>query len=92
MIKIRENPEKNKGINKFIDSKTHEGLRGKILAIHISGKKAIILATNQTCDNKSVLWGKLYLIEEFDPNKYPITKAKVDEIPNNKQWRMVLDD
>ena len=89
MIEIGENPEGLRNINKFIDSKTHEGLRGKILAIHKSRKKAIILAMNQTLDNMSVQWGKMYLIEEINPDKYPMTKTIVSEIPKNAEWKIV---
>ena len=88
MITIGDNPQKLKGINKFITKTEHEGLRGKILAIHISGTKAIILCMNTSFDG-DCKWGNLYLIKEKDADSYPDLVKRVKEIPSTKQWKII---
>ena len=84
MIEIGNNPEKEKGFNKFI-AQSRDGMRGKIVAIHQYPKKAIILAMN-TSIKEDVEWGKFYLIKETNSEQYPFTVRKVMRIPNKNDW------
>lgn len=87
MIKIGENPQGTVGINKFIGIEG-EGLREKIIAMHKSKKKAIVL-----CMNTGILdpakWGALYLINENTESSYPVVVKCVMEIPDEKGWSIV---
>ena len=87
MIEIGNNPEKEKGFNKFI-AQSGDGMRGKIVAIHQYPKKAIILAMN-TSIKEDVEWGKFYLIKEREIDQYPFVVRQVMKIPNNEMWRII---
>lgn len=83
-IRHNENPEGVSGVNKFL-AKSGDGLRGKILAINIDKREAIVLSMNSSMKG-DVKWGKLYLIRETDQNEWPRVVKPVDAIPDNKQW------
>ncbi len=82
-IKVGDNPQNLKGINKFLSG--NEGLRGRLIAIHKNEKEAIILCLNNSF-NGSVEWGKLYLIKETNPKNYPEMIKKVSSIPTTEDW------
>jgi len=88
-INVGDNPEGDPKINKFIDSKTNEGLRGKIVALKDNKKEAIILAMNGSFGQGGVKWGELYHIIEKDPDQFPFTKKKVTSIPSTKNWKIL---
>ena len=88
-IRVGDNPEGDPKINKFIDSKTNEGLRGKLIALKDNKKQAIVLAMNSSFGKGGVKWGELHLVEEKDPDQFPFTKKKVNSIPNTKDWNIV---
>jgi len=88
MIQIGENPEGDQNINKFLSAEG-EGMRGVIVAIRIDSKQAIVLALNSAFDG-SVEWGKLYLVEEKNPNEYPKVIKQVDSVPKVKSWKITL--
>ena len=85
MIKIGDNPEKTKGINKFI-GQDGEGYRWKIIALHKSRKEAIILAMNT---GTKIRWGKIYHITEDNPKEYPQVKSLVLRVPNSPDWEII---
>jgi hypothetical protein len=88
MIRLGENPEGYKGVNKFL-SPEGEGVRGVIIALHVDRKQAIVLALNSTFDG-SIEWGKLYLVKEKNPDEYPRVIRQVDSVPNVKSWKVTL--
>lgn len=85
MIEIGENPEKIKGINKFI-GQDGDGYRGKLIAIHKDKKRAIILAENS---GSKVDWGNFYLVAEKKAHEWPIVIAKISCVPNEEGWKVV---
>ena len=88
-IEIGQNPEGVKGINKFI-ARSGEGHRGKIIALHESKKRAIVLSMNTSFEKKGgVVWGKLYLVEEENPDEYPKVVEGVSSVPNSEEWTVV---
>lgn len=88
-IKVGENPEGIKGINKFI-AKNGEGHRGKIVALSKDKMEAIILSMNTSCNRKDgVVWGHLYLIREDNPEEFPKVIEGVNSIPNTDEWKML---
>lgn len=86
MIKIGENPEKTKGINKFIGT-DGEGHRGIIIARKSNKKEAIILAETS---GTTVEWGNLYLIKEHEADHYPVVVKRVMRIPNESGWKILI--
>lgn len=89
VIKVEENPEGFRGINKFI-AKNGEGHRGKIIAIHSNKKEAIVLAMNSSCKkHDGVVWGKLYLIREDSSEEWPRVVKGANSIPNTKNWEIL---
>ena len=90
-IKIGDNPEQVPGVNKFI-AECGEGHRGKVIALHKSKKKAIILAMNTSIEGRDeggVLWGELYLVAETDPDNYPEVVERVTAVPFSEDWQIV---
>lgn len=80
MIEIGHNPEGDKkNGNKFI-SPGGEGQRGTIIALSEKKTEAIVLALNSSFKG-DVKWGRLYLIREEDPDKWPIVDEEVTAIP-----------
>jgi len=90
-IKIGDNPEQAPSVNKFIAA-CGEGHRGKVIALHKSKKKAIILAMNTSIEGRAeggVLWGELYLVAETDPDNYPEVVERVTAVPFSEDWQIV---
>lgn len=87
VIRIGDNPQGLAGINKFI-AKSGDGMRGTLIALHSSGKKAIVLAMNTSIAN-DVEWGNQYLIEEKKPDQYPIVVRRVSSIPDSPGWKVI---
>ena len=79
MIKLRDSPEGY--LNKFI-SREEEGMRGILLAVNDNSTQAIMLATNSAFD-KSVQWGRMYLVQELNPKEYPRLVKRVQIIPHD---------
>lgn len=88
-IKLGQNPENESGVNKFVDVKKGEGLRGRMLAISKNKKKAIILSMNKSIYSDGVKWGKLYEVEEKKSGQYPILKKEVTKIPDTEDWTIL---
>ena len=86
-INVGDNPQKTPKLNKFI-AKSGDGLRGKLLARTINGKRGIILAQNSSFAG-DVKWGKLYEVVEKKPTEYPVVKQEVKKIPDTKNWEML---
>lgn len=70
-IKIGENPEGAKGINKYIET-DGDGWRGVIIALNKDHTEAIIKGDSR---------GGLLLVREDDPKNYPIAIRTVKKIP-----------
>jgi hypothetical protein len=90
-IEVGDCPEGLPNINKFI-AICGEGHRGKVIALHKSKKKAIILAMNNSIaekDEGGVLWGEMYLVEETNPDEYPKVVERVTEVPFSEDWQIV---
>lgn len=86
------NPEGLPGYIKFIAGT--EGLRGALIAVYRDeehGDKAIILAQN-TAFNGLCGWGQFVLVHEDNPEEWPKFVETVNRIPDEKGWRIVLDD
>ena len=87
MIKIGDNPEGSKGVNKFI-APCGEGQRGVVIAMKKGKKEAIILAKNSST-TRDVLWGRTYLVKEDNPKRYPIVVSE-SYVPDTPEWKILI--
>jgi len=87
-IKVGESPEGRLGTNKFI-AKSGDGLRGAVVAIHESGKEAIILAMTSSLKG-DVEWGRLYLVRETDEGQWPVVVDEAHRVPAEEEWAIVI--
>lgn len=74
-------PEGVKGVTKVIGF--NQGFRGKVIAINERRKQAIWIAQNGD------IWGKIYLVEEDNPNEWMKIVKQVDWIPNTNEWKII---
>ena len=81
-IEVGDNPQHDNNYNKFIDTKTGEGMRGRIIASNDEQDEAVVLAMTQSIED-GVKWGKLYHIAEDDPDQYPTTVKKVSGVSDD---------
>lgn len=73
-----------------------EGQTGyiKIIAKNRDGERAIIIARHQTLPQAIALgvngpdWGRLILVKEIDPEKWPFVQRVVTKIPKTSEWKI----
>jgi len=91
MIIIGETPEGNIFHNKFI-APHGEGLRGRIIFMHKSFKKAVIVCTTAAFDD-DIKYGDKCLIIEEDEDQYPKFVGKINdikELEDYSEWESVM--
>jgi len=70
--------------------KTTEGHRGLLLALRDDGLEGIVLAATESEDPEDgVRWGRLYLVREHDPTKWPVVVEEVAGVPSNDRWMLL---
>ena len=80
----------DEGHNKFLGFAA-EGHRGVILAMRDDRLAAIVLAkTSSSRPEDNIRWGRLYLVEECDPTKWPRAIQEVAAIPDESGWTIVI--
>ena len=79
MLEFDDSPEG--GSCKYIATKG-EGMRGFLLSTNEDKTEGVVLSFQNSCEG-DVKFGKLYLIIEFDPSKYPMQHKEVRSIPQN---------
>ena len=83
-IQLGENPEGDSNYSKFVDDRTSEGFRGKIVAMKPDRKEAVIKSFHNSFEKKGVKSGGLYIVKEMKEGQYPIVIKKTSFLP--KTW------
>lgn len=95
MIQVGEHPNDDPSeaheTNKFLGF-AGEGHRGKVIAISIDRKRAVVVAMTESFNPQDrIVWGGLYLIVEQAANEWPKATRKLGRAvtPDRENWKIL---